>query len=118
MKIEYSGPFKIRTVEPHQWNSENKFVVDMTDPALVVELLTHPPGDFAISETDPLLKLIDNPDQVGVMVLAGIINPSGLAALGPAGVKTLASSVGTSEKQIKLWVKQASLPAEPTEQGD
>ena len=61
--------------------------------------------DFAIDEADPLAQLAGNIDHVGTLALHGIIEPAQLTALDKPTIKTLASQLGVSEKQIQSWMK-------------
>lgn len=113
MHIKYTGPvgiIKKRTMSGIEWNQDNGFEVDVTDPELVLNLITHGPDDFAVALDDPLLTLVGS-DDIGALVLAGIISPDALSDLKADELKALAAKAGLPESKLKAWAKQAKTGA-------
>lgn len=46
MKIRYTGIAGVRIVEPYRWDESNGYVQDVTDPAILENLLTYPKPEF------------------------------------------------------------------------
>jgi hypothetical protein len=46
MKIRYTGTAGVRIVEPYRWDASNGYVQDVTDPAILENLLTYPKPEF------------------------------------------------------------------------
>ena len=46
MKIRYTGTAGIRIIDPYRWDSSNGYVQDVTDPDMLLNLLTYPKPEF------------------------------------------------------------------------
>lgn len=108
MKIRYVGPSTIRVIEPYRWDKANGHVVDVAEPETVADLLTHPPGDFALDETDPLVQFVGDIDRAGTLALHGITEPAHLATLDKTTIKKLITELGVSEQQLRGWTKSSA----------
>ena len=107
MLIKYTGSrVVIRKMAGYEWNPKNNYLQDITDSELVLNLITHGPGDFAISLDDPLMALV-GPESTEKLVLTGIISVDGLIPLKDDEIKSLAENAGISAAQIKAWIKEA-----------
>jgi hypothetical protein len=50
MKIKYVGLAGVRVIEPYRWEKENGYIQDVTDEAILMNLLTYPRPDFEVVE--------------------------------------------------------------------
>jgi hypothetical protein len=50
MKIRYVGMAGVREIGPYVWNQENGYVQDVTDPAILEDVMTYPRPDFELVE--------------------------------------------------------------------
>lgn len=109
MKIRWVGSqIILRMVGEYVWSRETGFVQEVTDAALVAELLTSPHDAFAIDQDDAVSALAGiGPQRAANMAMAGIATLADLAALNEAGIKRLDAQIWASAKQIRVWVKQA-----------
>jgi hypothetical protein len=62
MKIKYTGTAGVRIVEPYQWDASNGYVQDVTDPAILENLLTYPKPEFEAVE-EPGQQVDESADQ-------------------------------------------------------
>ena len=58
MKIRYTGTAGVRIVEPYRWDESNGYVQDVTDPAILENLLTYPKPEFEAVEETPVEEII------------------------------------------------------------
>jgi hypothetical protein len=47
MYIQYTGRRRRRIVGPYEWNEENGFVCEVTEPEILEDLLTDPFNEFS-----------------------------------------------------------------------
>lgn len=69
MRIRYTGQATVRIVGDHTWSPANGYTDEVADPTMVLELLSHPPGDFAVADDEPLLAVV-GADGIQELVLA------------------------------------------------
>jgi hypothetical protein len=63
MKIRYTGTAGVRIVEPYRWDESNGYVQDVTDPAILENLLTYPKPEFEAVEEMPVEEIIPEAGQ-------------------------------------------------------
>lgn len=112
MRIRYVGAATVRVWEyndePLRWTPENKHTLDITDANLATELLTHPPGDFAIAFDDELTAL----DGIGAqraaeLTLLDIASLEDIAELDEDGITRIERAMSVSAAQVRDWRAQA-----------
>lgn len=105
MIIEFTGKRHIvRQVGGYCWSRENGFQQDVTDRALVAELILHPPSDFAVAPMDPLAQAV-GVENAALMAIEGVISPDDLSTLSAAQMKELAQKTNIPVKTLRGWVK-------------
>lgn len=109
MRIRYTGRATVRQALGYEWTRRNGYVSEVGDPGHVLELLTHPPGDFAVSDDEPLVTTLGlETAQAAELALASVTGLSDLAALDAAGVRRLALALPwANEKRVERWAEQA-----------
>jgi predicted flap endonuclease-1-like 5' DNA nuclease len=108
MLIKYIEQATVRILEPHQWDAENGYTVDVLDPNEALHLLTHPPGDFKIAPAEPLLALDGMTEaRAGELVLHGITTIGALGALSASEAASLAEAMGVSADEMRAWENAA-----------
>jgi hypothetical protein len=75
MIIRYIGTSTVRLIEGYSFSAANGMVNQITDQALLENLLTLPGVDFAVDATDPLAQIV-GADRAAELVLEGITTPA------------------------------------------
>jgi hypothetical protein len=110
MRIVFNGlSFVRRVVGAYTWDTDSP-VQEVTEPALIAELLTLPEttrGVFALAKDEPLkAKLKLTPDQIVTLALeANVASVADLAALRPS--RALADALAAPLDTLKRWVTEA-----------
>lgn len=119
MRIAFHGLHHVRRiVEAYTWDRQNP-VQEVTDPALIADLLTlpaNPRGHFAVAADEPLLTLGIAPEQLARLALeAKVTSAADLAALRPT--RALADALAAPLTTLKRWVTEArSLTSSPQQE--
>jgi len=111
MRIRFTGPEVVRRlVGLYEWSLGAGFVQDV-DLELAAELLTAPDGRFVVDESEPLLEVVGDAEDVVGLALAGIGSLDDLAGL-VAGlsrtrVRQVAEAMGMDRRRVRDWAKAA-----------
>ena len=112
MRIRYTGPsHHRRVVGNHTWCEENDMVQEVTDPELLLDLLTYPgpKRQFVVAPDEPLLALPGLTDTlVPSLVLLEVYSVDDLVGLSKTATRGLARQLSVPTRKVGAWVRVAS----------
>lgn len=107
MRIRYTGTATVREWErggvTYRWDPENRHTLEIADAEFAQDLLTHPPGDFAVAADDDVAAALGLADLTAELSLAGVVSLEQLAALEDDAVMRVAEQLGTDAAQVQRW---------------
>lgn len=114
MLIAFVGPKTTRRLWPGQggrvyefsrWTGFSQEVESAEDCA---QMLTHPRGEFAVDDDEPLLAAGMDADHAGLLALNGIANIEALAELDAAEASRLAKELRVKRTVVERWMAGAT----------